>query len=92
MTDRELLAILVRLHAAMTPGEWKENGTDVDAPEPSDPRERCRVAKCWSSTFAPPREEARINACAITELRNLLPDLIAALARKAPLQDSAAPC
>ncbi len=53
-----------------TPGPWKvKQGTDVTEDRAKEP---CTVAKCWSSTFAPPREEAAANARLIAAAPSLL--------------------
>ncbi len=58
-----------------TPGPWKvKQGTDVTEDRAKEP---CTVAKCWSSTFSPPREEAAANARLIAAA----PDLLAACKR-----------
>lgn len=55
-----------------TPGPWLASGTIVDAGDVH--ADGARVAKCWTSTFAPPREESAANANLIAAA----PDLLAA--------------
>jgi hypothetical protein len=56
-----------------TPGPWTAFSTNVDAGDVHN--DGVRVAKCWSSTFAPPPQEAIANARLIAAA----PELLAAL-------------
>jgi hypothetical protein len=51
----------------ITPGRWTTKRADVVQDVAEEP---VTVAKCWSSSFAPPADEARANAQRIADLHN----------------------
>lgn len=64
---------------AATPGPWRVKPTDRRKVEGTPFEEGTVVASCWTSSFAPPSDEAAANAALIVRAVNSFEALVTAL-------------